>query len=122
MALVFAGVGLALFAALAGITLIFLRLVRRRMPRWLLAVHPVAGLTGLACLWVVFALWRGARDLPFDAGILALSFAFVAGIFLFSLRVTRLPRPFFAVALHGAAALFGCALLIVGLLRLGAGV
>ncbi|MGH7058437.1 MAG: hypothetical protein ACREFZ_11305 [Acetobacteraceae bacterium] len=117
MALIFVGVGLVFFAALAGIVLASCRLIRRRMPRWLLAAHPVAGISGLTCLWVAFGLWSGARDLPFDAGILALSFAFVGGIFLFSLRATRLPRPFFAVALHGAAALFGCALLIVGLLR-----
>ncbi|MGH7057810.1 MAG: hypothetical protein ACREFZ_07975 [Acetobacteraceae bacterium] len=121
MALVFTGVGLVCFAELAGIVLAFFRLVRRRMPRWLLAAHPVAGISGLVCLWIAFALWRGTRDLPLDAGVLALSFAFVAGVFLFSLRLTDLPRPFFAVALHGAAALFGCALLIVGLLRLGAG-
>ncbi len=117
MILPYAGVALAVLAALAGLTLAGFMLARRRSPGWLIALHPVAGISGLACLWVAFALWRGARDLPFDAGVLVLSFVLVAGGLLFSLRATRLPLPFFAVLLHGGAAILGCALLIAGLVH-----
>lgn len=122
MTLVFVGAGLVLLAALGGITLISLRLTRRRLPFWLLVAHPVTGFSGLICLWAGFALWRGTRNLPLDAGVLVLTFAFAGGLLMFALRATDLPRPLFVVALHGAAALFGCALLLVGLWRFGAGV
>ncbi|MGH8161230.1 MAG: hypothetical protein ACRESR_03630 [Gammaproteobacteria bacterium] len=117
MILAYVGVALAVLAALAGLTLATLVFSRRHSPRWLVALHPAAAISGLACLWVAFALWRGTRDLPFDGGVLALTFVFAAGAFLFSLRITRLPLPFFAVLLHGGVAILGCALLIAGLVR-----
>jgi peptidoglycan/LPS O-acetylase OafA/YrhL len=121
MILALVGTALALAAALAGLVLIGFRIARRRMPRRLLAAHPVVGITALICLWVAFALWRGPHDLAFDAGTLVLTFAFAGGVLMFALRATRLPRPFFVAMLHGAGALFGCALLIVGLARLAQG-
>ena len=122
MTLVFVGIALAFAAAAGGLTLVALYLSRRQAPRALLFAHPIVGIAGLACLWVAVALWRGPRDLPLDAGALVLTFALLGGAFLFSLRASRLPRPFFVVLLHGLTALFGCALLVIGLLHVpGAG-
>ncbi|MGH8427188.1 MAG: hypothetical protein ACRES7_04305 [Gammaproteobacteria bacterium] len=121
MTLVFVGIALAFAAAAGGLTLVALLLSRHRAPRALLYAHPIVGIAGLACLWVAVALWQGPRDLPFDAGALVLTFALFGGVLLFSLRSSRLPRPFFAVALHGLVALFGCALLVIGLLHVPPG-
>ncbi|MGH8225166.1 MAG: hypothetical protein ACRER1_03300 [Gammaproteobacteria bacterium] len=118
MSLILIGMVLAFAAVAGGLTLVALRLSRRRAPRILLIAHPAVGIAGLVCLWVAVALWRGPRDLPFDAGTLALSFAFIGGVFLFALRTTRLPRPFFVVGLHGLVALLACALLVIGWLHL----
>lgn len=120
MILIAVGMGLAFAAAVGGLTLVALRLSRRRPPRALLLAHPAAGAAALVCLWVTFALWRGPRDLPLDAGTLVLSLAFAGGGFLLSLRLTRLPRPFFVVGLHALVALLACALLVIGWLHLPA--
>ncbi len=120
MILIATGMALAFAAVAGGLTLVALRQGRRRAPRALLFAHPAVGMSGLVCLWVAVALWRGPRDLPLDAGTLALSFAFVGGVFLFALRATRLPRPFFVVGLHGLVAFLACALLVIGWLHLPA--
>ncbi len=83
--------------------------------------HPLAAITGLALLYVVVFGWHGPRDLPLDAGALVLTLAFLGGGLLFALRATRLPQPLFVIFLHGLGALFGCALLIVGLVHGPAG-
>ncbi|MDN5863807.1 MAG: hypothetical protein L0I62_01105 [Gammaproteobacteria bacterium] len=117
MTLAVAGSIVAWLAALGGLTLAVYVVSRRPAPRWLVWLHPAAGTTALVLLWVAFTLWPGPRDLPLDAGIIALTLAFVAGSFMFSLRATCLPVPVFAIALHALAALSACALLIVGLLH-----
>lgn len=122
MTLAIAGFAVALAAALAGLALLTGRLIRHPPPRIVLTFHPLAGAAALILSWVVFVSWSGPRDLPLDAGALVLSLTFVGGGLLFALRVTRLPRPLFVVALHGAAALVACALILIGLLRFsGAG-
>ncbi len=121
MVFIFTAVGLACLAALGGLVLATYYFAGWRMPRWLVVAHPLAGVATLTCLWIIFALWRGAHDLPFDAGIMVLSLTLVAGAFMFVLRATRLPVPEFVVLIHGLAALFGCALLIVGLFHLVSG-
>lgn len=121
MTLAVVGTALAWLAAAGGVTLAAWHFLRRSPPRWLLRGHPLAGMTALALMWAVFALWQGPRDLPLDAGTIVLTFAFAAGAFMFSLRTTRLPVPGLAIVLHGIGALTGAALLIVGLLHFPAG-
>lgn len=108
-------------AALAGLFLVWCALSGRRPPRPLTLAHPFAGLAALAMLYVTVIGWRGPRDLPLDAGALVLTLAFAGGGLMFSLRLSRLPRPVFVIFLHGFAALCGCALLIVGLVHIPVG-
>lgn len=108
-------------AALAGLFLAGCRLRGRRPPRTVAWAHPLAGMVALTLIYVAVTAWRGPRDLPLDAGALVLTLAFAGGGLLFSLRVTRLPRPVFVILLHGLAALCGCVLLIVGLLHVPVG-
>lgn len=117
MTLALVGTILALIAVLGGLSLATLFFSRKSAPRWLLWGHPSVGTVALICLWVAFSLWPGSRVLPLDAGIIVVTLAFSAGGFMFSLRVTRIPIPAFAIIVHGLAALGGCALLIVGLLH-----
>jgi len=121
VAFILAAVGLACFAVLGGLVLATYYFAGWRVPRWLGVVHPLVGVAALTCLWIVFAFWHGAHDMPFDAGIIVLSLTLAAGAFMFALRATRLPVPGFAVLIHGLAGLFGCALLIVGLFHLVSG-
>lgn len=107
----------AWLAVLAGLLLASFHVARRRAPVWLAWLHPVAATLALVCLWLAVAFWPGANDLLFNAGAFVLTLAFVAGAFMFSLRVSGLPLPLLAITLHGAAAMGGCVLLIVGLLR-----
>ncbi len=104
-------------AVLAGLLLAFLHVARRRVPAWLSWLHPVAAVLALACLWLAVAFWPGADDLLFNAGAFVVTLAFVAGAFMFSLRISGLPLPLLAIVLHGAAAAGGCVLVVVGLLR-----
>lgn len=121
LGLTLAAVVLACLTALAGLGLATCYFTRRRAPRWLITLHPLSGVAAVTCLWIVFALWEGPRALPFDAGVVVLTLVLAAGAFLFSLRATRLPVPPFVIVVHGLAALFSCALLIVGFVRVSAG-
>lgn len=104
-------------AALGGLFLAGRILRNRPTPRVIVWAHPLAGLTALTLIYIAVTGWRGPRDLPLDAGALVLTFAFLGGALLFALGITRLPRPFFVIALHGVAAVSACGLLIVGLLH-----
>lgn len=122
MTVALAGTATAIAAALAGLTLAGLFLARRSPPRLLQFAHPVAGITALVLVYVAVTAWHGPRDLPLDAGALVLALVFLGGGLLFALRLSRLPRPWFAVALHGGAALLACVLLVIGLVRARGGV
>lgn len=117
MKLTLIGVAVAGAAVLLGLVLVGHRLAHKRpaaVARWL---HPLLGMTGLGLLYAVVITWQGPHSLPFDAGALVLTLTLAGGGLLFALRVNRLPRPLFVIAVHGAAALLGFALLLIGLVR-----
>ncbi|MGH8127736.1 MAG: hypothetical protein ACRETC_05130 [Gammaproteobacteria bacterium] len=109
--------GVACAAVTLGLALLGFRLVRQRPPQLAGWLHPLFGLTAVGLAYAASVLWQGPRSLPFDAGALVLTLAFVGGCLLFALRLTRLPRPLFVILIHGAAATLGCVLLMVGLLQ-----
>lgn len=100
-----------------GLTLFGYRLARRAPPRLAGWAHPVMGLIAVGLVYAATLGWSGMRSLPFDAGALVLTLTLLGGGLLFALRLSRLPRPLFVIVVHGAAALLGCCLLVVGLLR-----
>ncbi len=117
MTLATIGVGVAGAAVLLGLVLLVYRLARKRpgaVTDWL---HPVLGVIGLGLLYWVALTWAGPRSLPFDAGTLVLTLTMAGGGLLLALRLNRLPRPLLVILLHGAAAVLGLLLLVVGLAR-----
>ena len=104
-------------AAGLGLTLFGYRLMRRRPPNLAGWAHPLLGLVAVGLVYAATLGWTGARSLPFDAGALVLTLTLLGGGLLFALRLSRLPRPVFVILVHGAAAVLGCCLLVVGLLR-----
>lgn len=107
---------LAWLTVLAGLSLAVAHVRNRRPYAWLAWAHPLAAVATLACLWTAVARWPGPVDMRFNAGAFVVSVAFVAGAFMFSLRVTRLPVPLLAIIVHAIVALIGCALVLAGLL------
>ena len=104
-------------AVLFGLVLLGYRLAHKRpgaVAGWL---HPILGVAGVGLLYWITLTWLGPRSLPFDAGTLVLTLTLAGGGLLFALRLNRLPRPLLVILLHGAAALLGLALLVVGLVR-----
>lgn len=117
MRLAIPGALIAAAAIVLGLALLAYRLARRRPRRATVWAHPLLGILAVGVLYAAVLSWRGLRILPLDAGALVLTFALLGGGLLFALRVTRLPRPLFVILVHGAAALLGGALVLVGLLR-----
>lgn len=117
--MIFAYLATAVVAAtiLLGLSLFGFRLAGRRPPRAVGWMHPALGISAIVLLYVTAFAWPGPHSLPFDAGTLVLTLTFVGGGLLLALRLNRLPRPLFVILVHGAAALLGGALLVVGLLR-----
>lgn len=104
-------------AAGLGLTLFGYRIVRRPPPSLAGWAHPLLGLVAVGLVYAATLGWAGVRSLPFDAGALVLTLTLLGGGLLFALRMSRLPRPIFVIVVHGAAAVLGCCLLVVGLLR-----
>lgn len=122
MTLAILGSAFAWLAVLAGLLLAVGHALRRRPATWQLWIHPVAATVALVCLWSAVALWQGPDDMMLNAGVFVVTLAFVAGAFMFLLRVSGLKHlPIVAIILHGATALLGCALLIAGLMRVSGG-
>lgn len=118
MNLAILGSALAWGAVVAGLLLAGGHVARRRPPTWQLWMHPVAATLALVCLWSSVVLWQGSSDMLLNAGVFVLTLAFVAGAFMFALRVSGLHHPpVIAIALHGLVALVACSLLIAGLLH-----
>lgn len=109
--------GIAWAAAALGVLLLGFRLFRRRPPVPAGWAHPLMGLAAVGLVYAATLGWSGERSLPFDAGALVLTLTLFGGGLLFALRLSRLPRPLFVILIHGAAAILGCCLLVVGLLR-----
>ncbi len=108
---------LAWVASGLGLLLFGYRLFRRRPSPVAARAHPLLGVAAIGLVYATVILWPGSRSLPFDSGALVLTLTLLGGGLLFALRLTRIPRPMFVIVVHGAAALLGCSLLVVGLLH-----
>lgn len=117
MTLPFSGAGLAGATVLLGLLLLGYRLGRRRPANAIRRLHLAFAAGALSVLYAAAIAWSGTRSLPFDAGTLVLTLTLAGGGLLLALRLSRLPRPLFVIIVHGAAAMLGFALLIVGLVR-----
>lgn len=117
MTLPLSGAGLAGAAVFLGLLLLGYRLGRRRPANAIPRLHLVFGVGALSMLYIAAMSWHGPRSLPFDAGTLVLTLTLAGGALLLALRLSRLPRPLFVIVVHGAAAMLGFALLIVGVVR-----
>jgi hypothetical protein len=117
MSLAASAMALAWVASGLGLLLFGYRLFRHRPSKIAGWAHPLLGVAAIGWVYATVIFRPGPRSLPFDVGALVLTLTLLGGGLLFALRLTRVPRPVFVIVVHGAAALLGCSLLVVGLLH-----
>ncbi|HEX7340267.1 MAG TPA: hypothetical protein VF271_10100 [Rhodanobacteraceae bacterium] len=115
MKLAFAAVAIAWATILVGLTLAVRYARGLSVPKALLWLHPLLAVITVACLWTAVALWSGKADYFFNSGTFVVSLAFVAGGLLYAVRKWGGRPPLIVTGMHGAVAILGSVLLIVGL-------
>lgn len=101
-------------AAAGGLTLAIAVMRQRPYPASIAYLHGAVASSGVVLLAI--AVFAGSQTMPINSALLLFGFALAGGLFNLVFRLQREPAPVFMVILHGAMALAGLAVLVIGLL------
>lgn len=101
-------------AAAGGLTLAVAFVRRRPYPVSVGYLHGAIAAIGVILLGI--AVFGRAQGMPVNSALLLFCLALVGGLFNLLFRLQRAPPPGFMIILHGAVALAGLAVLLIGLL------
>lgn len=100
-------------AAAGGLTMAVATIMGGNYRRFLGYLHGVLAASGVVLLTIV--VFTRSHAMPVNSALILLGFALAGGLFNLAFRLQREPVPVFMIILHGAMALAGLAVLVMGL-------